>query len=90
MSNTDYEVCVTTSALNKHLDKLDNLATQTDNVIKAMIVDFDLQNNTLTQEDIESDLIFEINQCINLYGYNLDADEIMQQIFKEFKIKEAE
>lgn len=82
-------LCVNTTLTDKHYDDLENIQKHIDLTIEAMIIEFDLLKTDLTKEELEYDLLFSINQFINLNGYNLDGNDIMEQIFEEFEIEGA-
>ena len=90
MSNTEYALCATTAAIDKYINQLDKRDDAFKYVYdKAVHLFKDQLESCDCQEDIESDLSFEIDYIIDRDSWCVDKDEVIKQIFSDYDIKEG-
>ena len=85
-----YSVCVNTALLDRYLNQQDKQDEAFNYVYEKIVYKFQDQLEVCEcKEDIHDDLIFEINYLIERDSWDVNGNDLIKQIYKDYNIKDA-
>lgn len=86
----EYSLCANTALLDRHLNQQDKQDEAFNYVYEKIVYMFQDQLEVCEcQENIHDDLIFEINYLIERDAWDVNGNDLIEQIYKDFKIEGA-